>query len=298
MNLDDVALFVQVVEQGSFTKAAELSGLPKSTVSRRIRDLEQSLRARLLERTTRHLLLTEVGEAFLLRARAILAAVEATELEVAGAQQTFEGELTLYAPDFLMEWCSPQIARFFDSYPELSLRVHDIGQTSSTLADKRFDLLLTLGALRDSSFIAHPMAKLQFDLYATPEYLQQHPLPEHPQILGQGHALAIMELASLDLCWPLAKIPLFQRPRFCTQSPYLLRSLVLQHKVIGYLPVAMAGDLVTQGKLVPLYNRAARTAEQLYGVYHSRRFVPEKVKLLMEDIRAGLPGRLQQLEAE
>lgn len=104
MNLDDIALFIQVVEQGSFTKAADLNDLPKSTISRRIRNLEDSLQCRLLERTTRKLTLTDVGQEFLHRAYEITTHIEETQRQISRSQDDYTATLPCTGQSIYSEW--------------------------------------------------------------------------------------------------------------------------------------------------------------------------------------------------
>ncbi|EEZ00941.1 hypothetical protein VOA_003391 [Vibrio sp. RC586] len=295
MNLDDLTLFIQVVELKSFTRAAEVSGLPKSTVSRRIRALEDSLQTRLLERTTRSLTLTEVGEAFLHRAQKILQQVEETQQQITKSQGEFSGTLTLYGEEYLFDLCSEQISDFFERYPELSLTLHSHSENSQQMMEKRFDLMLMVGEQPDSSFIAVPLAKLQFDLYISPQLALKAKGTLSDEALLQTQPIALQEVA-MQQCWPHTAFPLNRPPRFCVQSPRLLTDIVLQGKAIGCLPVAYANHQVHKGKLKTLFKGQYRFAQTIYGVYHSRWYVPAKVKLLLEDIRQQLPSLLAELE--
>lgn len=294
MNLDDLALFVQVVELKSFTRAAEVNDLPKSTVSRRIRALEDSLETRLLERTTRSLTLTEVGEVFLHQAQQILRQVEETHRQITKSQGEYSGALTLYGAEYLFDLCSEQVSDFFERYPALSLTLHSYPENPQDLMDKRFDLMLMVGEQPDSSFIAVPLAKLHFDLYMGVEGTNGHQLND--EALLNNMPIAVQE-TSMQQCWPHARLPLLRPPRYSVQSPRLLTNIVVQGKAIGCLPVVFANHEVQQGRLKALFDGKYRFAQTIYGVYHSRRYVPAKVKLLLEDIRQHLPVLLTQLEA-
>lgn len=298
MKLDDMELFVQVVRHGSFTKAADFCELPKSTVSRRIRNLEQSLNTRLLERTTRRLILTEVGEAFYHKATQILEDVEKTEKEIAQRQGDYSGKLTIYAPDCILEHCVDHMTSFCQNYPEISLVLHSTSQPLTMMTEKRFDLLIDIGTQPDSSFIARPLATLQYDYFASPEYLEKFGTPQTAAELEAHHNLIMHQFSSQSLSWNTEQIALPAMPKCTADSPYVLRALALQGQGVGCLPTIMVADEVKQQKLIRLFDGQYAFPLTIYGIYHSRRYVPNKVKLLLDDVKALLQQRITTLEQQ
>lgn len=298
MNLDDMALFVQVVQHGSFTKAAEYCELPKSTVSRRIRNLEDSLKTRLLERTTRSLILTEVGEAFYHKATQILDDVAATEKDIAHRQGDYTGKLTLYAPDCILELCTDHISEFCQQYPDLSLVIHSTNQPLSAMADRRFDLRIDIGSQPDSSFIAIPLATLHYDYFASPGYLDTHGIPQTPAEFEQHHTLIMHQFSSQQLSWDHDNVELPAMPKCTADSPYVLRALTAAGQGVGCLPLFMAVDQVRNIQLVRLFDGQFCFPLTIYGVYHSRRFVPSKVRVLIKDIQQFLQQKLSTIEGQ
>ncbi|MCW8328808.1 LysR family transcriptional regulator [Photobacterium sp. SDRW27] len=296
MKLDDMELFVKVVEQGSFTKAADYCNIPKSTVSRRIRDLEQSLKTRLLERTTRRLHLTEVGEAFYHKAQQILQEVETTEKEIAQKQGDYSGKLTVYAPDYILELCVDHVAQFCQDYPDISLALHSDSQPQHLMAEKRFDLLLNIGTQPDSSFIARPLATLSYDYFASPSYLATYGHPESPLELHQLSTLALNQSNPKAMAWHFGQQELPLAHKYTVDSPYVLRSLTMAGQGICCLPAIMVSNEVKSNKLVRLFGGQYAFKQVLYGVYHSRRYVPNKVKLLLDEVGMLLQARIDSLE--
>ncbi|KDM91285.1 LysR family transcriptional regulator [Photobacterium galatheae] len=294
MRLEDMELFVKVVQTGSFTRAAELADMPKSTFSRRIRHLEQSLCSRLLERTTRKLVLTEVGEIFYQKCLSILDQVESTQQELIQSQEEI-GKLTIYAPDYLVELNIAQVSAFCHQHPNLSVTFNTTCQPLSLMADKRFDLLLDIGTQPDSSFIARPIAEASYDLFAHPDYLARHGTPDSPHELTE-HDLIVHELSSQMIAWNANVIRLPSSPKYAANSPYVVRGLTLNAQGIGCMPVAMTATAVQEGNLIRLFHGQFVFRQTIYGIYHSRRFVPNKVKVLIDHIREKLPGRIKALE--
>jgi DNA-binding transcriptional LysR family regulator len=296
VKLDDMELFVKVVEQGSFTKAADYCEIPKSTVSRRIRDLEQSLKTRLLERTTRRLHLTEVGEAFYHKVQQILKEVETTEKEIAQKQGDYSGKLTVYAPDCILELCVDHVAQFCQDYPDISLNLHSDSQPQHLMAEKRFDLLLNIGTQSDSSFIARPLATLSYDYFASPDYLAIDGEPKTPADLHQFSTLTLNQNNQKAMEWYFNQQELSLTHKCTVDSPYVLRALAVANQGICCLPTIMVSNEVKENKLVRLFGGQYAFQQVLYGVYHSRRYVPNKVKLLLDEVEALLQARIDSIE--
>jgi len=297
VKLDDMELFVLVVQQGSFTKAADFCAIPKSTVSRRIRDLEQSLGTRLLERTTRSLHLTDVGESFYHKAKQILQEVEITEKQIAQKQGDYSGKLTVYAPDSILELCIDHVNQFCHDYPAISLELLSIPQPQSLVADKRFDLLLSIGAQPDSSFIARPLATLRYDYFASPDYLSKCGPSITPTDLHQLETLGLTSGSQDLVSWHFEQLQYPLTHRCVVDSPYVLRALAIAGQGVCCLPTVLAANAVRENKLIRLFNGEFEYSLTLYGIYHSRRFVPSKVKLLLDNIEALLQTRINDIEA-
>ncbi len=285
MNLDDITLFIQVVEQGSFTKAADLNDLPKSTISRRIRNLEDSLQCRLLERTTRKITLTDIGQAFLQRAYELTTHIEETQRQISHSQDDYAGNLTLYGAEYLFRMGLDHINHFLQHYDNLSISIHTSSLPLNRMSECRFDLMLSIGELPDSSFVAVPLAELHYDLFISPKYLNLIGNDVTEEDVLTKHNIAIQELANNTQCWPHDKLPLKRSPRFVVESPDLLAGYVEEGMAIGCLPIALAKNEVGEGRLVNMFKSKYRFPMTVYAIYHSRRYVPAKVKLLIEELK-------------
>src|SRR5690606_543458 len=158
MDLNDMAVFVRVVQAGSFVGAARALGMPKSTVSRRISDLETHLGARLLQRTTRRLNLTDVGEIYYRHASRIVTEVEDAERAVTLMQDSPRGLLRITAP-LNFGYLGPVVASFLARYPDVQVELVCADRVVD-LVHEGFDLAIRAGRLRDSSLISQSLGTL------------------------------------------------------------------------------------------------------------------------------------------
>lgn len=178
MDLNRVATFVRVVEDGGFTAAAKSLGLPKSSVSRSVALLERQLGVRLLLRSTRAVKPTEAGTTFYKRASAGLDAVYEAREVITELDAALSGRIRITAPLDAGNWLlAPLITEFCAIHPNVDI---DVMLTSRTvdLIDEGLDLALRAGALRDESLIARKLPTLDFALYAAPRYIDDHGTPK------------------------------------------------------------------------------------------------------------------------
>jgi len=188
-HLDDIKAFVKVAELGSYTRAAEALDLSRTRVSRQVMALEEALGARLIQRTTRRLHLTEAGERYLARAQGILLALEEAAAEVSSGTCTVSGWLRINGPmSFGTRYLAPQVARFMQAHPGLDVRL-DLNDRRVDLLEEGYDLAIRIGSLPDSSLIAKRLTRCQLVFCASPEYLAQHGTPTRIEDLSQHRCL-------------------------------------------------------------------------------------------------------------
>src|SRR5262250_1275629 len=189
MDLDAIAVFVKVVQAGSFSQAAKLLGMPNSTVSAKISLLEQHLGVTLLQRTTRKLGLTQAGEAYFKRCVQALEELQAAESELATAQREPQGILKLTAPIDLGHSLLPLLVSIFlRKYPQMETELLVTNRILDLVAEG-IDLAIRAGALKDSRLIAKRFVLGQFALWASPSYLKKRGVPSHPKELSQHECL-------------------------------------------------------------------------------------------------------------
>jgi DNA-binding transcriptional LysR family regulator len=185
--LDAMRVFTRVTERRSFTLAAQDLGLPRSTLSDAVQQLERRLGVRLLQRTTRHITPTLDGEAYYQRCLRILAEVEDAEAAFVDAKP--KGLLRVDVQGTLARhWVLPRLPEFLRTYPDLQLRMSE-GDRFVDLIREGTDCVLRVGALSDSDMIARRLALLDEATMAAPAYIEAHGMPAHPSELQHGHRM-------------------------------------------------------------------------------------------------------------
>jgi DNA-binding transcriptional LysR family regulator len=192
-DLNDTLVFVKVVEHGSFISAARALRLPKTTVSRKVQELETRLGAQLLHRTTRKLGLTEAGNVYYEHCQRIARELDEAESAVGQLQGGPRGWLRITAPYSMgIERIAPLLGEFHARHPEVRVDMV-LTNESLDLIDKELDLALRIGALPDSNLVARRLAVLRTNLYASPGYIERHGEPLHPDDLQHHRALAMQK---------------------------------------------------------------------------------------------------------
>jgi LysR family transcriptional regulator, regulator for bpeEF and oprC len=190
-DLNDTLVFVKVVEHGSFTAAARALGLPKTTVSRRLRGLEERLGARLLNRTTRRLALTEAGALYYEHSRRIATELEDAESAVQHLEGSPRGLLRITAPYSLgSALLAPILRQFRERYRDVQLEIVLTNDLLDLVADE-IDVALRIGELRDSTLRARPLASWPAYVFASAGYLARHGAPKSPEALKEHDALVV-----------------------------------------------------------------------------------------------------------
>ncbi len=195
-NFGDIAAFVRVVEARSFVAAAQTLGMSPSAMSKAVTRLEERLGARLLNRTTRALSLTELGIAYYDRCRDAMGRLDDAESGVAEARGVPRGRLRVDMPIALgRRFIVPALQRFLEQYPEISVHVSMNDQTAD-LVQEGFDAAVRLGKLTDSSLIARKVASLRGVTCASPEFIERAGLPRAPSDLDPRNCIGLFKLGS------------------------------------------------------------------------------------------------------
>ena len=190
-DLNDTLIFVKVVEQGSFTAAARLLGQPKTTVSRKVQELETRLGARLLHRTTRRLGLTEAGTVYYEHCQRIARELDQAESAVSQLQSGPRGWLRFTVPYSIgTSWIAPLLGQFQSAYPDIRVDMH-LGNEAMDLISGEVDMALRVGPLPDSNLIARKLGSLRTQVFASPAYIDLHGEPQHPDELQFHRTLAV-----------------------------------------------------------------------------------------------------------
>lgn len=193
-DLNDTLVFVKVVEAGSFIAAAKALRLPKTTVSRKVADLEMRLNAQLLHRTTRKLGLTEAGNIYFEHCQRIARELDEAESAVGQLQDGPRGWLRVTAPYSLgIEKLAPLLGEFHARHPEVRVEML-LSNEPLDLIDKEIDVALRIGPLPDSSLVARPLATLRAQVYASDDYVQRHGEPLHPDDLQHHRTFGMQKM--------------------------------------------------------------------------------------------------------
>jgi DNA-binding transcriptional LysR family regulator len=289
MNLDNLRYFVRVVEANSFTAAAERLGTQKSTLSRRISQLEDELGIRLLQRTTRKLHLTPDGEELFERCRELIAGLEDARDSLSAAQPEPQGRLKLTMPtELALAMLDDVMASFMERYPKIQMEV-ELTSRVIDLVEEGIDIAIRVGPLEDSSLIAQPVARVARGLYASPAYLKQHPPITSPQDLPAHRYLGLLHrtdpLSFENVITP-QQLPLETPLR--TNSLNFLRYMARRGFGIARLPCFFAQPLVNDGLLLPVLADYPLPSLMLNVLYPSRQHLNPKTRLFLDHLHAKL----------
>jgi DNA-binding transcriptional LysR family regulator len=284
---NDLLLFARIVEAGSFSSAAQRLDLPKSTVSRRIALLEASVGERLLQRTTRRLMLTEFGASLLEHARKVAEEVEAAGALAQHRQAEPSGKLRISMPqDFANVVMADMIPRFMDRYPAVSLEM-DLSPRRVDLVAENFDIAIRMGDLpEDSTLAARRVATQQFGLYAAPSYLAQRGLPEQPDDLLRHDLLCVLSRAGGAVPWILQRGKVrWEKPltaRLTANSPQLLARIACSGAGIAASTDFIVAKHVARGQLVRVLPEWDMPVATGWAVFPGRRLMPAKTRAFLD----------------
>ena len=293
MNLEpnDLMLFARVVDEGSFSRAAERAGLPKSTVSRRIARLEAQLGERLLLRTTRKLTVTDFGHSVLEHGHQVMAEVMAASALAQQRQVQPSGRLRVSMPaDFANGVLGQVLADFVVRHPAVSLEL-DLSPRRVDLIGENFDLALRMGDLPDdASLAARRVAVMATGLYASSSYLQRRGEPQEPEALMEHDALRLLARNGEPAPWLLSRgdarwegIP---PGRVTANSPELLMRLARQGTGITALAHHFAEPYVRSGELEPVLQEWTLPPATAWAVFPGRRLMPARTRAFLDALEA------------
>ncbi len=294
-NLDatDLLLFARIVEAGSISRAAEKLRLPKSTLSRRLGELEEGLGERLLLRTTRKLSLTEFGLHILEHAQQISAEVEAASLLAQSRQAEPSGVLRVSMPgDLANLLLAPMLARFISQYPKIDLQV-DLTPRRVDLVGENYDLVLRIGELPDdATLVARRVWLYSPGLYASPAYLAQAGIPETPEDLARHQTLRLLTRQGSAAEWKLvcADKEFSSLATHCTaiNSPELLVRLAIAGQGIVAAGKLFTEPAMDRGELVRVLPQWHMAPIATWAVYPGRRLLPSRTRVFLDMLEAWL----------
>lgn len=284
-NLADIAVFVKVVEKGSFTKAADELELSKAVVSKYLTRLEERLGTRLLHRTTRRLALTEAGSALFEQSRLALERIEEAQAALARFQDAPRGRLVVSAPTaFGVLQLGCVLPDFLARHPGITLDIR-LDDRFVNLVAEGFDLAVRVGRLTDSTLVARKLAPSRQVAVASPEYLRRHGVPKAPEDLA-AHNCFVYTLTTGGNIWRFSKggeevrVPVTGNLRL--NNGLLERDAAERGAGIAMLPTFYVGPLVAAKKLVVLLPDWKPPELGIYAVYPQTPHVPPKVRAFVD----------------
>ncbi|RUQ16246.1 LysR family transcriptional regulator [Aeromonas dhakensis] len=280
-----MGLFATVVEQGSFTGAAELLGMPKSSVSQKISRLESQLGVRLLQRTTRRLSLTPQGEIYVEQCRALLALARSANLAMARLRAAPAGRVRITAPEATGTLLLGRIlAEFRALYPEVVLEL-TLCDEQLDLVGEGYDLALRAAPLKDSSLICRRIGQVPRHLVAAPAYLAAHGMPQQLSELGRYACLVHTSLP----VWPLQEGGWRPQGACISNSLLALRELAINEGGIALLPHHVCEGDLASGRLQRVLPELAVPPNPFYLIYPSREHLAPALRSLMDFVAERLP---------
>src|SRR5215470_8844662 len=280
--MDAIAVFVKVVETGSFSAAAKRLGMPKTTVSAKVAGLEKRLGVRLIQRTTRKLRMTEAGAKYFDHCAIATREIELAEAALQSTKEKPQGVLKITAPVDFGRAVLPRIVRAYTAkYPDVSVelvvtnRVVDVVEEGIDLA------IRWSGALKDSSLVARRFIETRSNLWASPKYMKRLGQPAHPRDLANAAFLAHPVLKTVILTNGKSDFELQLNGRVYADDLEVITTLIALGAGIAWLPDFLVRDALEAGKLVPVLSKWRPKKQNLwtyYFVYAGHRYALPKVE--------------------
>lgn len=287
---EDMRIFCQVIKSGSFTSAADQLGLSKQFVSRRLIQLEERLGVRLLNRSTRRLDVTPLGQRYYESALHLLNEVEQVEQGIAGQIIELRGTIRISAPlSFAVAHLGGLLPLFLKRYRNVTVEV-DLGDRPVDLLGEGYDLALRIGILQDSTLIARRIASIQRVYCASPEYLAARGTPLQPEdlqshdCLPYGHGRQVQWRFEQQGKAFIVNVT----GRMRVNNGELLKDAAVAGMGITYLPTFIVGSALQEGKLISVLNEFRPEPLILSAVYPQHRQSSPPVQALIEFLREQL----------
>jgi DNA-binding transcriptional LysR family regulator len=284
MNLDAVAVFVRVVESGSFSAAARRLGMPKATVSAKVARLEKSLGISLIQRTTRKLRVTEAGEQYFRHGAQAIREVELAEAALQSTKGKPAGVLKVTTPVDLGHTLLPRIAHAYSArYPDVSVELLVTNRVVD-LVGEGIDLAIRPSqVMKDSSLIAQRFFEMGSNLWASPHYLKRLGAPIHPRDLKQAMFVRFLPQSSLVLTNGKSDVELSMSERIGADDYETIKALLLLGEGIAWLPDFLAEEAAAAGTLVPVLSQwRPKERGAFYFVYVGRKYGLPKVQAFIQ----------------
>lgn len=286
MDLNELVVFAKVVQTGSFIGAARELDMPKSTVSRKVADLEEHLGARLLQRTTRQLKLTDVGQVFYQHAIRVVVEAEEAKLAVMRMQDVPRGLLRVTIP-VSFHYLGPIFASFLELHPEVQLDVVCADRLVD-LVHEGFDLGIRAGKLADSTLIARQLGVLRSVVVASPAFLEAHGTPRSPQDLSEFDCV-VFGAGSQRTSWKLqvngATESVSVKGRLVVNDFDIVHQVAIAGLGLAMLPLYRCSEDLKRNRLRRVLESYCSPEVPIHAVYPSTRHLSPKVRAFLDHLQ-------------
>ena len=295
-DLNDLWYFVQVVDNGGFSPASRVIGIPKSRLSRRIALLEESLETRLIQRSTRSFTVTEAGQIFYRHCKAMIIEAEAAQEAINSLRAEPRGLIRLSCPIALLHvHIGEMLAKFMALYPQVSVQLEETNRQVDVL-NENVDLAVGVRPLPldDSDLVMRKLADRGMCLVASPELVKRFTTPASPADLQHWPSLALSKPQQIYR-WCLfgpdnQEVTLHHKPRFVTTDMDALRAAALAGVGLVQLPILMVNKQLADGSLVRLLPEWRARREVIHLVFPSRRGQLPAVRALIDFLVESYAG--------
>ncbi|MBT2785795.1 MULTISPECIES: LysR family transcriptional regulator [unclassified Halomonas] len=279
--LEHIVAFVRVAELGSYTQAAEALDISRTRVSRQVMALEEALGARLIQRTTRRLHLTEAGERYLARAQGVLLALDEAAAEVGQGTSDVRGRLRVNGPmSFGTRYLAPLVAQFMQTHPALEVRL-DLNDRRVDLLEEGYDVAIRIGSLPDSSLVARRLTRCRLLFCASPEYLATYGEPSSVKALAEHRCLRYRS-GQQSADWQIDTQSLAVSGPLESNNGDVLTHAAEAGLGIAQQPSFLVTESIASGRLVPILINEPPVRLDVHALYPARRYLPAKVERFID----------------
>lgn len=284
-----MSIFRRVAETENFSEVAREMGISQPTVSKQVAALEKHLDAKLINRSTRQLSLTDVGKQYYSQCVHILDEIIESESSIRDQQFLPRGLLRINTPVTFGELnIVPHLWQFLSEYPDLKVDLV-MDDRYVDLVKDGVDVAIRVGPMTDSTLIARKIGDSPRVTVASPEYLAANGEPKKPQDLTTHNCIVYMLLATLNewhFTGPQGKETIRVSGRFSVNNPRVIRNAVLANQGIAVTPLWLIGDCIKSGQVKVILDQYIPTPLEIHAVYPERRFVPVKVRCLIDYLQS------------
>ena len=294
-DLNDMMLFIAVIDAGSFTLAAERLNIPKANLSRKISRLEQQLGVTLLERTTRSQHITDAGSQYLVHCRRISQEIELAETSISQHLNEVQGPLRIgVSVSMGHDIIKPVLGQFMRQYPAVNLQLNLLNSRVD-LIDEGYDLVIRIGELEDSRLIAKRLGKVTRKIYTSSDYMKRYGEIKSIQQLSQANFLLMSSIQNNDRLLLTSKEKQHEfrvLPGMLVDDFLILKQMTIEGLGVAIIPSYMCETELANGKLIQVLPNWNMPEVNVYALYPKHRLSVPKVKVFLDFIQEVFKQRL------